>query len=242
MAPRAIVQPARFSAHARLRALQADIMDLILERGLEPGDPLPTENELSVALGVGRNTLRESLKVLQALGVIQIRHGFGMFVAGSNFEALAEGLAFRARLSLRHSGSDARELISLREALESGLLPAAIDAMTPEVLQVLDGHAAELEAIGERAVRFAAVETAFHGALFQPLGNATLSELLDVFAAVSERISHEVPQPGAGTDSAYCYRQLCNALAVADKEKAARWLTRSFQHLRRAVEGAGADA
>ena len=73
--------PARFSAQARLRALQADIIELILERELVTGDPLPTENELAAALGVGRNTLRESLKVLQALGVIEIRHGFGMFVA-----------------------------------------------------------------------------------------------------------------------------------------------------------------
>ncbi|BCW52522.1 hypothetical protein StoSoilB13_48640 (plasmid) [Arthrobacter sp. StoSoilB13] len=63
-----VVPQARFSAQARLRALQSDIMELILERELEAGDPLPTESELSVALGVGRNTLRESLKVLQAPG------------------------------------------------------------------------------------------------------------------------------------------------------------------------------
>ena len=88
---------ARFSAQARLRALQSDILELILERDLVPGDPLPTENELTAALGVGRNTLRESLKALQALGVIEIRHGFGMFVAPSNFEALTDGLTFRVK-------------------------------------------------------------------------------------------------------------------------------------------------
>ena len=92
---------ARFSAQARLRALQSDILELILERDLVPGDPLPTENELTAALGVGRNTLRESLKALQALGVIEIRHGFGMFVAPSNFDALTDGLTFRGRLSTR---------------------------------------------------------------------------------------------------------------------------------------------
>ena len=79
--------PRRLGAQARLRALQAGIIELILERELEPGDPLPTENELAALLGIGRNTLRETLKVLQALGVIEIRHGFGMFVAASNFEA-----------------------------------------------------------------------------------------------------------------------------------------------------------
>ena len=125
-----VVPQARFSAQARLRALQSDIMELILERELEAGDPLPTENELSVALGVGRNTLRESLKVLQALGVIEIRHGFGMFVAPSNFDALADGLTFRGRLSLRHQGLEALQLVDVRQALESGLIASSIDVMT----------------------------------------------------------------------------------------------------------------
>ena len=129
-----VVPQARFSAQARLRALQSDIMELILERELEAGDPLPTENELSVALGVGRNMLRESLKVLQALGVIEIRHGFGMFVAPSNFDALADGLTFRGRLSLRHQGLEALQLVDVRQALESGLIGSSIDVMTKEQL------------------------------------------------------------------------------------------------------------
>ena len=91
------VSPARFSAQLRSRALQTRIMDLILDRGLDVGDAMPTESELSAELGVGRNTVRESLKVLQALGVIEIRHGFGMFVAPNNFSALVSGLTFRGR-------------------------------------------------------------------------------------------------------------------------------------------------
>ena len=114
--------PARFSAQARLKALQADIMELILERGLEAGDALPTEHELSAELGVGRNTLRESLKVLQALGVIEDPSWLGMFVAPSNFDALADGLTYRGRLSLRHHGQEALQLVEVRQALESGLI------------------------------------------------------------------------------------------------------------------------
>ena len=134
------VSPARFSAQIRSHALQTRIMDLILEQGLDVGDALPTESELSAALGVGRNTVRESLKVLQALGVIEIRHGFGMFVAPNNFTALTDGLAFRGRLSLRHRGEEAMELIDVRQALESGLIGSAIDLMTDEHLGDLRGH------------------------------------------------------------------------------------------------------
>ena len=134
-----VVSPARFSAQIRSHALQTRIMDLILEQGLDVGDALPTESELSAVLGVGRNTVRESLKVLQALGVIEIRHGFGMFVAPNNFSALTDGLAFRGRLSLRHRGEEAMELIDVRQALESGLIGSAIDLMTDEHLSELRG-------------------------------------------------------------------------------------------------------
>ena len=127
-AARQVVPPARFSAQARLRALQSDIMELILDRDLEPGDArCRPRTSCAAALGVGRNTLRESLKVLQALGVIEIRHGFGMFVAPSNFEALTDGLTFRGRLSLRHHGQEALQLVDVRQALEAGLIGSAMD-------------------------------------------------------------------------------------------------------------------
>ena len=53
MPPSNMVPPARFSAQARLRALQSDIMELILDRELEAGDALPTENELCRRPGRG---------------------------------------------------------------------------------------------------------------------------------------------------------------------------------------------
>src|SRR3954463_1375371 len=152
---------ARFSAQARLQALQADILELILERDLIPGDPLPTENELTAALGVGRNTLRESLKALQAVGIIEIRHGFGMFVAPSNFEALTEGLTFRARLSLRHHGQEAMQLVEVRQALESGLVGAAMDRITAEQLAAVEEAVDRMEALAAGGEPFIEADVEF---------------------------------------------------------------------------------
>ena len=172
-------------------------MELILERELEPGDPLPTENELSAALGVGRNTLRESLKVLQALGVIEIRHGFGMFVAPSNFDALTDGLTFRGRLSLRHHGQEALQLVDVRQALESGLIGAAMDEITRGTagrgrgVRAPDGSAGR----GRRALLEADAE--FHRRLFEPLNNELLISLLGVFWKVYRRIHLELGGPDA---------------------------------------------
>jgi DNA-binding FadR family transcriptional regulator len=228
------VPQARFSAQARLRALQADIMELILASELETGDPVPTENELSAALGVGRNTLRESLKVLQALGVIEIRHGFGMFVAPSNFDALTDGLTFRGRLSLRHHGQEALQLVDVRQALEVGLIGGAIEKITREQLAAVGESVLRMETLAAAGEPLLEADTEFHRRLFAPLNNELLISLLGVFWTVYRRIHVEL----GGTDTvdlveeAATHRGIYEAVAGADKVLAAERLNTHFGGIR----------
>lgn len=242
--------PARFSAQTRLRALQADIMDLILERELEAGDPLPTENELSAVLGVGRNTLRESLKVLQALGVIEIRHGFGMFVAPNNFDALADGLTFRGRLSLRHHGQEALQLVDVRQALESGLIARAMELMTAERLAAIEESVLRMEALAGAGENYVEADAEFHRRLFEPLNNELLVSLLGVFWKVYRRLQLELGgvEPGvvefgaaeeAGLlEAAAVHRGIYEAVASGDKVLAAQRLNGHFDGIRKRISQA----
>ncbi len=230
--------PARFSAQTRLRALQSDIMELILVRELEAGDPLPTESELCLALGVGRNTLRESLKVLQALGVIEIRHGFGMFVAPSNFDALTDGLSFRGRLSLRHRGAEALEVIDARRTVECALLGVAMEAMDDSGLQAIEEAAARITELAESGEDTGEMEAEFHHRLFHPLGNELLSRLIDVFRDVNDRIQHGADNRVEDLDplaTAELYRQLCRLVAGGGSVGAAECLDRHFGGLRERI-------
>jgi DNA-binding FadR family transcriptional regulator len=242
MSPANMVPPARFSAQTRLRALQSDIMELILDRDLEAGDALPTENELCVALGVGRNTLRESLKVLQALGVIEIRHGFGMFVAPSNFEALADGLIFRGRLSLRHHGLEALQLVDVRQALESGLIGSSMDVMTADQLAAIEESVVRMEELAESGETFVEADSDFHSRLFEPLNNELLLNLLGVFWKVYRKIHTEI---GPGTEDlaavAALHRNIYTAVAAGDKARAAEQLAQHFDGIRRRISDAVAE-
>lgn len=228
-----LVPKARFSAQSRLRALQADIMELILDRDLDAGDPMPTENELSEVLGVGRNTLRESLKVLQALGVIEIRHGFGMFVAPSNFEALADGLTFRGRLSLRHEGLEALQLVDIRQALESGLIGASIAKVTDEHLVSIEAAVVKMEAQAAKGETFTEADAEFHRLLFEPLNNDLLMNLMSVFWKVYRKIHLEI---GIGSsdllDTAAQHRAIYDAVAGKDSATAASLLSCHFDGIR----------
>jgi len=101
--------------------LREEIKQLILERGLQPGDLLPTESELMGLLGASRNALREAIKALQALGYVDIRHGHGTFVGALPLTPLQDFLSFRMRQSATEDLREVRNLLQLREALEVGL-------------------------------------------------------------------------------------------------------------------------
>jgi DNA-binding FadR family transcriptional regulator len=236
MASTSAAPAARFSAQARLRALQGEIMDLILDRGLDAGDPLPTENELVAILGVGRNALRECLKVLQGLGVVEIRHGFGMFVGPSNFEALADSLSFRGRLSLRHEGREAMELVDVRQALESGLIGAAMEVMGPDQLGVIESAVREMEQRAARGEEFSEADARFHRLLFEPLGNHLLLNLMDVFWKVYRKIHLEVSTGNADlVETAAMHRGIYEAVASGDRPAASERLNRHFDGIRRLI-------
>lgn len=227
------VSPARFSAQIRSNALQTRIMELILEQGLDVGDALPTESDLSAELGVGRNTVRESLKVLQALGVIVIRHGFGMFVAPNNFSALVSGLTFRGRLSLRHKGEEAMELIDVRQALESGLIGSAIDLMTAEHLADLRTTMEAMEAAAAKGEPLAEHDAEFHRRLYAPLNNELLINLMDVFWQVYRQI-HEALGSGPVNleEQARVHWDIYDAVEKKDKALASERLQRHFDGIR----------
>jgi GntR family transcriptional repressor for pyruvate dehydrogenase complex len=62
------------------QAISHKLQELIAQRRLEGGDKLPSERELAVALEVSRSAIREAMRLLEGLGIIQVRHGKGVYV------------------------------------------------------------------------------------------------------------------------------------------------------------------
>ncbi|MBS1674552.1 MAG: FadR family transcriptional regulator [Actinobacteria bacterium] len=240
MTETATMRPARFGAQERMRTLQNDIMDIILTSGLNVGDPMPTEGDLCAALGVGRNTVREALKVLQALGVVEIRHGFGTYVASTSFESLSASLAFRGRLSLQHGGREALELVDVRQALETGLIGLAVDAMTPAYLSTLEERVTEMEQAAIAGRHFIDEDQDFHRLLYVPLQNELLSSLLEVFWNVYRQIHEEAGiEAHSLTENAHAHRLILDALRAGDKTLAAERLNEHFRGIREHLAALG---
>lgn len=160
--------------------MQDQITDLIVELDLDPGDPLPAEPELMRTLGVSRNSVREALKGLQALGIVDIRHGYGTYVGTAQVLSMAPGLLFHSRLAVRRENPGAlRDIVEVRAMLESGLIRRSALELTAADLDRLQ---AELDALAaDGAPGRADHDRRFHELLYEPLGNTLALQLIALF-------------------------------------------------------------
>lgn len=100
------------------------IINEIIEGRLRPGDRLPTESELCEKYHIGRNSVREAIKQLQAFGILYIRRADGTFVSESYNQKMLDPLLY----SLILQDHDWRYFVQLRSAMEIGVLHLACDS------------------------------------------------------------------------------------------------------------------
>ena len=208
--------------------VQEAVKEIILARRLAAGDPLPTESELMDALGVGRNAVREALKALQAVGIVDIRHGFGMFVGRMSLTGLVDELAFHSRISTQRLG----HLIEIREILESGLVQRLIDTGVDNLAEIADVMARmETEAAaGEVSPE---IDRHFHDVLYRPLGNPLVGQLLGAFWDVYHQLRDDLGTPDetpAGV--ARRHRDIYDAVVAGNRARAAIAMRAHFDGVR----------
>lgn len=182
----------RRAAERTLVAVQEEIKQLILERRLMLGDPLPTESELIELLGVGRSTIREALKSLQALDLIDIRHGYGTYVGAMSLTPLADGLTFRLLHEMPDGIRGLRELLETREEFEASLVRRVAAEAEEDLLAGLDRLVVELREARREGRDGVPSDRAFHQLLYRDLGNHLILQLLDTFWIVYQRLTARI--------------------------------------------------
>lgn len=149
------------------------IKDMIIGGQLSPGDRLPPEKELSEQLGLSRNSLREAVKALEAVRVLDVRRGDGTYVTSLEPRLLQESTAFMVDL---HSDTSLVELLEVRRILESSAAGMAAGRISTEELGRLEKDIAAVDPASvddliEHDLRF-------HEGIADAAGNGYLSGLL----------------------------------------------------------------
>lgn len=185
--------------HVRKTKVYHEIVDQIRELisagRINPGDRLPPERELAELFKASRNSVRDAIRVLEQMGLIESRQGDGTYVRSVSAEDLAEPLA----LMLLQSRTQMRELWEVRRVLEPAIAEFAASRITDDEID-------ELETILEAQRRkveagFTALEedAAFHYAIAEAARNTvmlrTLDTLVDLLRQSRERSLQKRDRP-----------------------------------------------
>ncbi len=210
--------PSRVARRRRLpEELQRSLTGFIRDNLLQAGDRLPPEAELAEALGVGRSTIREAIRGLESLGVLETRHGIGVFVAAFTLAPLIEQIGRGIGAELR----DFTEVLDVRCTLEVALIGRAMTAIGPEDIAALTAIVEGMERKARAGEHFAPEDQAFHATLFAPLGNRVLLNLLDVFWQVFTRTARMLQRPEMDWVATYLdHKAILDAVAAGDVEAA----------------------
>ena len=211
------------------------IQDMILDGRLRPGDRLPSERALSEALGVSRPTVREALRSLGAMNIVETRHGSGTFVTSLSVEELLRPLQFALALSdfaLEH-------LFEVRLMLEPGAAALAArraDELELELLRdcARRGMATDLDP--DELVR---IDVERHGTIAGAARNPLIQRLLASIATLAEESrAYTVRLPGVALRTAGEHDQIVEAIGARDPERARAAM---IAHITRIRDAALAD-
>ena len=160
------------------------LTNAVLSGELKPGQRLPTETELSESLHVGRNSVREAIKALETMGVLNVRRSEGTFVADGFSERMMAPMLYGMVLE----GGNTYALVELRRLLEIGILSLAIEKATLHDIESLRGALTELENAvngNPEPETLQDADIAFHECLLKCAHNP----LVDKIYAIIERLS-----------------------------------------------------
>ncbi len=194
------------------------IKDMILDCRLAPGQRLPPERALSEALGVSRPTVREAIRSLQAMNILESRHGAGTFVSSLSTQELLRPLQFV--LSLAEGGL--AHLFDVRLLLEPGAAALAAQRATPDQLAGLAdcAHRTETEAVADPEALLA-LDIELHERIVQAAHNPLLAHLSEAMSALgTESRSYTVRLPGVVQQTIAEHAVIVEAIARGDAEAA----------------------
>jgi len=177
---------------------------------------IPPERALCQQLGVGRASLREALKALEIMGMIETRLGDGTFVCRRS-EFLSRPLLWAM------TGSDpaeTQELVEARRLIEVELVGLAAERATPENLKELSGHLDRMEASLNDEAAFQAADINFHLSLGQAAHNEILHNALQLIRNLMQQwIGETLALEGVAAEALDHHKQIFLAIAKRNAER-----------------------
>ena len=198
----------------------SEIKNYILAKGLQPGDALPTESQLCTDLGVSRSSVREAVRTLVALDIVEVRHGHGMFVGKVSMRPMVESLLFRGLLNPGDDHRGLRDIVEVRITLDNALTEPVTQAWKNRQDPELDQIVEQMDLHAQKGELFTDQDRRFHMRLLEPLDNHLFLHLTEAFWAVHTLTVPllDGPRPEDMLSAAKAHRSMLQAARAGDAQ------------------------
>lgn len=213
----------------------AKIKELIMSGEFAAGSKLPREQDLAAKLGLSRNSLREAVRALSLIGVLDTRVGDGTYVTSLDADLLLAGMGFVS--DLLHS-TTLLEVHQVRRILEPVATGLAASRLTEDDFRALEVCLEQMEQAGTTQA-FIDADNDFHRIIVAAAGNAMLTSLIQNLSGgmLRARLWRTITEQGAVEITKQRHRDIYVALRAGDAEQASaadllhlaegeRWLQR----------------
>ncbi|GII20961.1 FadR/GntR family transcriptional regulator [Planosporangium mesophilum] len=197
------------------------IKEMIVSGELRPGDRLPKEADLAGRLGLSRNSLREAVRALSLVRVLDVRQGDGTYVTSLQPELLLDAVSFLADF---HRDDNLLHLLEVRRILEPAASAMAAQVMSDSAIEELGKVLEELHDDPD-IDRLIAADLEFHRRIAAGSGNPVLASLIDNLSAptVRARIWRGISQEGAAARTHEQHWAIFSAIRSRQPELARAW-------------------
>jgi len=224
-----------FRRPALNEAIRSYVTQYILDQGLSAGDPLPSETQLAQELGVGRSSVREAIKALQSLGIVEVRHGNGLYVREYNFDPILETLGY----GIRFDATTLSELAQIRFLLERAAIEDAVKRIGTEDLDRLEDVMQVWRERVQAGEPHSDLDEEFHRILYGTLNNQTLIKLFEVFWIAFGNLDDPIIQEVKPSEKELeDHRAILDAVKARDAYLARQRLMEHFRHLQDRIQRA----
>jgi GntR family transcriptional repressor for pyruvate dehydrogenase complex len=204
---------------------------LILKK-LQPGDKLPSERELAETLGVSRSSIRDAIRSLELMGMVEPRQGAGTIVREISSDSLANPLAN----VLKRKEELVSELLDFRKMLEPPLAARAATRVSADEISEMEEilqRQQEKQSLGEAAV---AEDAEFHYSIALASGNSVVLKVLDILMDLLRGTRERSLQvEGRPQKSLAGHRRILAALKRHDAEAAKAAMRRHIEDVEEIV-------
>ncbi len=193
------------------------LLAYLLAGDVQPGEKIPSERKLAEALGVGRSVVREALKSLTLLGLVDVRQGDGTYLRRADSEILPRSIEWGLLLGQKRT----LDLVEARRYLEVVVAGLAAERRDDGDLEALRGYLREMEASAGDPDEFVAADVAFHLTVARASRNETLDRIMSsVRSLLHVWISRVMHSSGSFQPSVDEHAAVLAALEVGDADAA----------------------